>query len=103
MLISGRTPYLGKEALLVQERTAAWNGATRQLSPRPFTPGEEFSFSVCAKYLEGEPTTTFYLKLQYKDSAGEVHYSQIASATAIQGNMSSLQTLITKYQVMQAI
>lgn len=97
VLISGRTPYLGKEALLVQERTAAWNGATRQLSPRPFTPGEEFSFSVCAKYLEGEPTTTFYLKLQYKDSAGEVHYSQIASATAIQGKY--VQLANTNYKI----
>ena len=97
VLISGRVPYLGTEALLVQERASAWNGATKEISSRPFAPGEEFSFSVCANYLEGDPTTTFYLKLQYQDSLGETRYSEIAAATAIKGQY--VQLANTNYKI----
>ncbi|HHX57413.1 MAG TPA: hypothetical protein GX710_05285, partial [Clostridiales bacterium] len=97
VLASGRTPYLGTEALLVQERTSAWNGAAKEIFSNPFTPGNEYSFSVCANYVEGDPTTTFYLKLQYTDSAGETQYSEIAAATAIQGNY--VQLANTNYKI----
>lgn len=82
---SGRTSYVGDESLLVQDRTASWNGATRSLNPRAFVPGEEFSFSVNVMYYDGGATDDFYLKLQYKDAAGETQYATIAEGKAAKG------------------
>ncbi|MBE6847567.1 MAG: glycoside hydrolase family 43 [Ruminococcus sp.] len=83
LMTSGRVPYQGAEALLVQERTAAWNGAMRPISANAFRPGNAYSFSVCARYVDGAPTQLFYLKLQYVDAEGTTQYSTIAEATAV--------------------
>ena len=83
ILTSGRTNYVGSEALLVQNRTAAWNGAYKTLNPKAFVPGNEYSFSVNAMYFDGDSTEPFYLKLQYTDANGDTQYSSIAEATAI--------------------
>lgn len=85
VMTSGRTNYAGKEALLVQERTAAWNGASKLLNPRAFVPGNAYSFSVNATYFDGELTDNFYLKLQYTDANGDTRYDTIAAATGVQG------------------
>lgn len=85
IMTSGRTSYVGSEALLVQNRDASWNGASKALNPRAFVPGEEFSFSVNVMYFDGDDTDTFYLKLQYIDSDGETHYDTIAEGTAPKG------------------
>ena len=84
--LSGRTPYKDKEALLSQNREKAWNGLQKSLSTDVFKPGSEYSFSVCAEYLEGStPTQEFVLSLQYTDSAGETQFAHIAQATALKG------------------
>ena len=84
--LSGRTPYKDAEALLSQNREKAWNGLQKSLSTDVFKPGNEYSFSVCAEYLEGStPTQEFVLSLQYADSAGETQFAHIAQATALKG------------------
>ncbi len=97
IMTSGRTAYVGDEALLVSERTDAWNGAAKSLSPVTFVPGNEFSFSVHAMYLDGDNTQPFYLKLQYVDSEGETQYSTIAEATAVKGEW--VQLANTNYEI----
>lgn len=59
VMTSGRTNYAGKEALLVQDRTAAWNGATKALNAKAFVPGKEYSFSANVSYFDGDLTDTF--------------------------------------------
>lgn len=84
--LSGRSPYKDKEALLSQNREKSWNGLQKSLSTNIFKPGNEYSFSVCAEYLEGDtPTQEFVLSMQYADSAGETKYAHIAQATAVKG------------------
>ena len=85
VLTSGRTAYVGSEALLVQNRTAAWNGAARALNPRAFVPGKEYSFSANVMYFDGNATDSFFLKLQYTDANGDTQYQTIAEGTAIKG------------------
>ena len=97
VLTSGRTAYVGNEALLVQERTSAWHGAQLSLSPNPFKPGEEFSFSVNVTYFDGPETTDFKFTLQYTGSDGEPHYSEIASATGVKGKW--VQLANTNYKI----
>ena len=85
VLLSGRTPYQGSEALLVQNRGSSWNGTEKTLSTKAFKAGEEYSFSVCTTYLDGENTQTMKLSLQYTDTNGETKYANIASSNAIKG------------------
>ncbi len=85
IMTSGRTNYVGSEALLIQERTAAWNGASKTLNPKAFVPGNEYSFSVNVTYFDGASTDKFYLKLQYTDANGDTQYSTIAEGTGIKG------------------
>ena len=47
--LSGRIPYQGTNALLVQNRASAWNGAEKTLPAKAFQAGKEYSFSVCLK------------------------------------------------------
>lgn len=85
--ISGRTPYKGTEALLAQGRGKTWHGLEKSLNSQAFKPGSEYSFSVCATYLDGTNNTEdFKLTLQYTDSAGETKFSTIATATAVKGS-----------------
>ena len=85
VLTSGRTAYVGGESLLVQNRTAAWNGAARALNASAFVPGKEYSFSANVMYFDGDATDQFFLKLQYTDANGDTQYSTIAEGTAIKG------------------
>lgn len=94
---SGRTSYSGSEAMLVQDRTAAWNGAYRSLSTAAFKPGEEYSFSANVQFFDGGSSDTFYMKLQYTDAEGETQYSPIAEATAINGEW--VQLANTNYKI----
>lgn len=94
---SGRTAYDGQEALLVQDRTAAWNGATKKLNKKAFVPGETFSFSANVMYLEGTPSQNFFMKLQYVDAEGETNYSTIAETTAVRGEW--VQLANTEYTI----
>ena len=94
---SGRTAFVGSESLLVQNRTAAWNGASKTLNPKAFVPGNEYSFSAIVNYFDGSATDTFYLKLQYTDGSGETQYSTIAEATGVKGEW--VQLANTNYQI----
>lgn len=85
IITSGRTNYVGSEALLVQNRTAAWNGTYKTLDTRAFKPGSEYSFSVNVTYFDGDMTDKFYLKLQYKDANGDTRYDTIAEGSCIKG------------------
>ncbi len=95
--ISGRTPYKDTEALLVQERTSAWNGVERKLDSAVFEPGKEYSFSSHVIYLDGSNTQKFFMKLQYTDSNGDARYATIAEATAIKGEY--VQLANTNYRI----
>jgi arabinoxylan arabinofuranohydrolase len=93
---SGRTAYQGSEALLVQGRTAGWNGAKFALDSNPFEAGKAFSFSTNVQYLDGdEDSETFMMKLEYTGADGEVHYDSIAEGTAPKGEW--LQLANTSY------
>ncbi|MDE5945725.1 MAG: endo-1,4-beta-xylanase, partial [Oscillospiraceae bacterium] len=85
ILTSGRTAYVGDEALLIKDRTDAWNGASKKLNPRAFIKGQEYSFSANVIYFDGDATDKFYLKLQYVDANGDTQYKTIAEATAVKG------------------
>jgi len=78
-------PFDGANSLLVSGRTASWNGAMKELSLSLFKPGEKYSFSVNAMQTDGGSSETFYMKLQYTDASGEVHYDPIAEATTLNG------------------
>lgn len=97
VLTSGRTAYTGKESLLVENRTAAWNGASKPLSTNVFIPGEEYSFSTNIMYFDGDNAQTFYMKLQYTDSNGDTQYSQIAEGKAVKGEW--VQLANTNYTI----
>lgn len=84
--LSGRMPYLGTNALLVQNRASAWNGAEKVLPTKAFLAGKEYSFSVCLNYMDGESSKNAVLSLQYTDAAGETKYARIASVSAAKGN-----------------
>ena len=84
--LSGRIPYQGTNALLVQNRASAWNGAEKVLPAKAFQAGKEYSFSVCLNYMDGESSKNAALSLQYTDAAGETKYARIASASAAKGN-----------------
>ena len=88
---SGRTAYAGSEALLVQGRTASWNGATRSLNTRAFKPGSAYSFSANVMYLDGGASDTFFMKLQYRDGNGDTQYSTIAEGETIRGEWVQLR------------
>ena len=85
ILTSGRTAYAGSEALLTMDRASAWNGASLPLS-RAFVPGQTYSFSVNAEFLDGADYNTFYMKLQYKDGEGTTQYATVAEGGAVRGD-----------------
>lgn len=97
VMTSGRTFYEGAEALLVQNRTAAWNGAYKPLNPRVFKPGEEYSFSVAAACPDSSDTTTIYMKLQYIGADGETYYDPVAEGKTVNGKW--VQLANTNYKI----
>lgn len=78
LAMSGRIPYKDTNALLIQKREGSWNGAHKVLSSA-FKGGEEYSFSVCATYVDGSDTQTMKLSLQYTDKAGDTKFANIAT------------------------
>ncbi|MBE6875420.1 MAG: carbohydrate-binding protein, partial [Ruminococcus sp.] len=97
ILTSGRTAFVGSEALLVENRTASWNGAYKTLNPKVFVPGNEYCFSAIVNYFDGGATDNFYLKLQYTDGNGKTQYSTIAEATGVKGSW--VQLCNTNYKI----
>ncbi len=83
--LSESKPYDGVNSLLVSGRTAAWNGAMKELDMTLFKPGGTYSFSCNAMQTDGGSSETFYMKLQYKDASGETKYDPIAEATTLNG------------------
>ncbi|MBR4102089.1 MAG: endo-1,4-beta-xylanase, partial [Oscillospiraceae bacterium] len=97
VMTSGSVAYKGSESLLVQDREAAWNGATRSLNPRAFEPGKEYSFSANVLYKDGSASDTFYMKLQYTDANGETMYDSIAEGSTVKGEW--VQLANTNYKI----
>lgn len=94
--LSGRAPYMGTNALISKERTAAWNGVQKSLNM--LKTGESYSFSVCVSYLDGDVNTeNFSLTLQYTDASGETQYKNIDSKTAVKGEY--VQLANTSYTI----
>ena len=85
ILTSGRTAYEGNEALLVENRSASWNGTAKSISANTFKPGNSYSFSVNTMYFDGAESADFKFTLQYKGADGEIYYDKIASGTAVKG------------------
>lgn len=83
--LSGRTPYMGENALLISERTAVWNGVEKSLPIASFRPGETYCFRVVVKFLEGKCTERMLLTLQYVDESGQIRYANIDTKTAVRG------------------
>ncbi|MBP1590418.1 MAG: carbohydrate binding domain-containing protein, partial [Oscillospiraceae bacterium] len=83
--LSDEKPFDGINCLYVTGRTAAWNGAQKELDLTLFEPGKKYSFSCNAMQTEGGAEETFYMKLQYTDAAGQTNYDAIAEATTIKG------------------
>ncbi len=83
--LSGRTPYMGKNALLVSGRTAAWNGTQKTLNSKVFNADGTYSFSAVVKFLDGKCTGKFSLTLQYTDEGGTTKYANIDTKTAVRG------------------
>ena len=94
---SSQTSFVGSNSLYVSGRTAAWNGASKTLSPKVFVPGTEYSFSAIVSYLTGDATDTFYLKLQYTDADGKTQYATVAEATGVKGEWVQLSN--TNYKI----
>lgn len=97
VILSGRMAYEGSESLLVQGRTAEWNGGMKKLNPKVFVPGNEFSFSADVMYFDGDAVNNFFMKLEYTGSDGETHYSSIAQAKAVKGEW--VQLANTNYTI----
>ena len=72
----------GSSSLSVTGRTAAWNGAIKELSS-DFVAGQSYSFSANVMYTTGGASDTFYMKLEYKNSEGVVSYSEIAAGETV--------------------
>lgn len=92
---SGNNAYAGSKALLVTDRSAAWNGAYKELSTTTFQPGSAYSFSVdvCAANSDMD----FMLSLQYTDESGTTQYDHIAEGSSIAG--SYVQLANTSYTI----
>ncbi len=85
LTMSGRHPYAGTNALLVQKRESAWQGVEKNLDSATFKPGQKYSFSVDVDYEEGEASQKFLLSMQYEDASGTTKYAHIAEGTTYPG------------------
>ena len=74
LALSDEKPFDGINCLYVSGRTAAWNGAQKELDLTLFEPGKTYSFSCNAMQTAGGAEETFYMKLQYTDAAGQTNY-----------------------------
>lgn len=79
---SGDFSCEGSSSLSVTGRTAAWNGAIKELSS-DFVAGQSYSFSANVMYTAGGASDTFYMKLEYKNSEGVTSYSEIAAGETV--------------------
>lgn len=79
---SGDFSCEGSSSLSVTGRTAAWNGAIKELSS-DFVAGQSYSFSANVMYTTGGASDTFYMKLEYKNSEGVTSYSEIAAGETV--------------------
>lgn len=89
--------FEGDSSLFVSGRTASWNGVSKKLSTTTFVPGQKYSISVNAMYLEGGETADFKLTMQYTDAAGKANYSNVAKGTVSSGQW--IQLANTEYLI----
>ncbi|KAL6610838.1 Arabinanase/levansucrase/invertase [Neocallimastix sp. 'constans'] len=91
------TAYDGNGSIYCSERGANWSGASRNLSPNVFKPGNAYSFSVVVKYEEGPASQIFYLTLQYDDGSGETQYEKVSIVEVAKGQWTQLYN--TNYKI----
>ncbi|MBQ8927536.1 MAG: carbohydrate binding domain-containing protein [Oscillospiraceae bacterium] len=94
---SQKAAYAGSASLLITGRTASWCGASCAIGTDTFVPGQRYSFSANAMSAGNAETTDFKFTLQYTGADGTVAYSEIASATGVQGAW--VQLANTEYTV----
>lgn len=87
--------YQGECSLAVTDRTASWNGASRDASSL-LKAGQTYHLSCAAMQKSGEAVEMKF-SLQYEDSTGETAYDQIALETAESGEWTMLDN--TAYTV----
>ena len=97
MEASSANSFVGDGSVYVSEREAAWQGVTKHLKSNMFKPGNSYSFSANVMYDDGGLSDTFYMKLQYVNSEGQVQYSTVAEAVAVKGSW--VQLLNESYQI----
>lgn len=96
--LSGRAPYNGTNAVVVTDRTSAWNGMQKSLPVSTFKPGQKFCFSACVNFLDADVNTEkLSLTLQYKNSSGETKYANIDTKTCTKENY--VQLYNPSYQI----
>ncbi len=88
--LSGRIPYQGTNALLVQGRADSWNGTEYTLDAGTFVPGKSYNFETYVTYVDGDATQQYNMTLQYKDASGNTRYSLIASTNVTKESYSKL-------------
>ncbi|MCR5600751.1 MAG: family 43 glycosylhydrolase [Ruminococcus sp.] len=76
----GGKAYSGSKALIVSDRTKAWNGAQKTLDAYTFKAGESYSFSVAVS-----GSGNMMLSLQYKDASDKTKYAHIADGRSSGG------------------
>lgn len=77
--VSTKSAYKGSSALMVTDRSSAWNGAQKNLGT-VLQAGKEYSFSACVQSVRSG--ADLMLSLQYKDAGGTTKYGHIAQAKA---------------------
>ena len=85
ILLSGRHPFKGTNALLVKDRTKAWQGIQMALDPSIFQAGQSYSFNVFVDYEDGDDTEYFLFSMQYTDGSGTTKYLHIAEGSTSRG------------------
>jgi len=73
--------HSGGYSLLVQGRTANWNGATRDITGKMCN-GQQYWVEAWVKMAPGQPNTALNLSLQYTDSVGTQHYPSVATSSS---------------------
>jgi endo-1,4-beta-xylanase len=71
--------HSGPYSLLVQGRTATWNGATHDITGKMCN-GQQYWVEAWVKMAPGQPATSLNLSLQYTDAANQQHYPGVATS-----------------------
>ncbi len=83
--------HSGSWSLLVQGRTAFWNGPTHDITGKMCN-GSQYWLEAWVKLAPGEPTTTINMSLQVTDQFGNVSFPGVTNATVTSGGWVRLKS-----------